>query len=144
MIISEGAMITSVEDIARFILGGDATFTVVSKKTGKRYTYKVRLPEDGKVYFVGLLTSPDDYQYLGILDGEGDYGTFRLTKKSRMKDDSPPVKTFRWVFDKAMRGDTKLTEQVEFWHEGQCCRCGRPLTVPESIAAGIGPVCAEK
>lgn len=27
---------------------------------------------------------------------------------------------------------------------GRCCSCGRDLTDPESIAAGIGPVCATK
>lgn len=26
----------------------------------------------------------------------------------------------------------------------RCARCGRPLTDPESIARGMGPVCAEK
>lgn len=28
--------------------------------------------------------------------------------------------------------------------EGACGRCGRKLTVPGSIASGIGPTCAEK
>lgn len=28
--------------------------------------------------------------------------------------------------------------------EGRCCRCGRELTVPASIHAGMGPDCAEK
>ena len=28
--------------------------------------------------------------------------------------------------------------------QGYCCRCNRPLTVPESIESGIGPVCAKK
>lgn len=27
---------------------------------------------------------------------------------------------------------------------GRCCSCGRELTDPESIATGIGPVCAER
>ena len=27
---------------------------------------------------------------------------------------------------------------------GQCCCCGRELTNPDSIAAGIGPICAER
>jgi hypothetical protein len=29
-------------------------------------------------------------------------------------------------------------------NEGRCCRCGRELTVPASIHAGMGPDCAEK
>jgi hypothetical protein len=27
--------------------------------------------------------------------------------------------------------------------EGRCLRCNRPLTTPESIRRGIGPICAE-
>lgn len=33
---------------------------------------------------------------------------------------------------------------VEFLAEGRCIRCNRPLTHPDSIKNGIGPVCAEK
>ena len=32
---------------------------------------------------------------------------------------------------------------LEVWHEGRCGRCNRALTVPESIASGIGPECAK-
>lgn len=28
--------------------------------------------------------------------------------------------------------------------EGRCCRCNKKLTTPESIEAGIGPICAGK
>lgn len=34
-----------------------------------------------------------------------------------------------------------IPPSLEVWHEGRCGRCGRALTVPESIASGIGPVC---
>jgi hypothetical protein len=30
---------------------------------------------------------------------------------------------------------------LEIWHEGRCGRCGRKLTVPESIHNGYGPEC---
>ena len=32
--------------------------------------------------------------------------------------------------------------RFEFRHEGRCGRCGRALTVPESIDTGFGPHCA--
>lgn len=32
---------------------------------------------------------------------------------------------------------------VEIWHEGKCGRCGRQLTVPESIESGFGPECVK-
>lgn len=38
-----------------------------------------------------------------------------------------------------------LATAVKFGRaSGRCCSCGRDLTDPESIAAGIGPICASK
>ena len=37
-----------------------------------------------------------------------------------------------------------LPEGYEARHEGRCARCGRALTVPESIDSGFGPECARK
>jgi hypothetical protein len=36
------------------------------------------------------------------------------------------------------------SDKLEVWHEGRCGRCGRRLTVPESIESGLGPECATK
>jgi hypothetical protein len=36
-----------------------------------------------------------------------------------------------------------LGRLLEVWHEGRCGRCGRALTVPESVERGIGPECWE-
>lgn len=143
----------------KFMLAGNATFTLRSVKTGVRYTYKVtavpaQTPEDvrkwGKKYFVALLTGPDnqgDFTYLGMLQGQ----RFRLTAKSKMRQDSAPVKAFDWTLRQLLFEGTQrpnpgygLPPQLEFWHEGRCGVCNRPLTVPESIESGIGPVCAEK
>lgn len=44
-------------------------------------------------------------------------------------------------------GSTRMTlaEAKEFGRmTGHCCRCGRRLDVPESVEAGIGPVCAKR
>lgn len=129
-----------------FILAGHAVFTVRSKKTGTRFTYKIRQPEpetDGAPapHFVSVLTGPDnesDYQYLGCIFQARD---FVVTKKSRIGKDAPSAKAFAWLWAQLMAGKD-VTGQMEYWHEGTCCRCGRRLTTPESIEAGIGPVCA--
>jgi hypothetical protein len=34
-----------------------------------------------------------------------------------------------------------LPNFIEIWHEGRCGKCGRTLTVPDSIANGLGPEC---
>jgi hypothetical protein len=35
-------------------------------------------------------------------------------------------------------GNHGQSEQIKIYHEGKCARCGRPLTVPESIESGFG------
>jgi hypothetical protein len=48
---------------------------------------------------------------------------------------------------RALRGARLMTlaEAKEYGRmTGSCCRCGRRLDVPESVEAGIGPVCAGK
>lgn len=124
-----------------FMLAGDAYFTLRSQATQTRYTYHVRKSEDGRVHFVSFLTGPENthnYTYLGVIRN----GWFELTKKSRLPGDSAPVKAFNWTLQNLRKGI--FPDRLEFWHEGKCGRCGRKLTVPESIAFGIGPECRER
>jgi len=136
---SEGHKFSNAGDALQFMQAGNATVTLRSVKTGTRFTYRVRESDDGKVFFVGLLTGSDNnasYSYMGILrDGE-----FRTTAKSKITADAPSAKAFRWAYAKLGAG--MLPADLEVWHEGRCGKCGRRLTVPESIAAGIGPECA--
>lgn len=149
----EAGHISDSEAALRFILGGNATFTLRSKATGTRYTYKVRKAEDrptptwsgipmgGPTWFVSLLNGPDnegDFTYLGIVRDN----QFKLTRKSRMTMQSKPVVAFAWMFDKLVKH--AMPKDAEIWHAGRCGRCGRKLTVPESISTGFGPECAGK
>lgn len=146
-------------EIRRYILGGNSTFTLVSKKTGQRFTYKVKSAakdreknwstgnQDRSLYFVSLLSGPDnsnDFRYIGLLRGDinGAY-RFGATTKSHAKPGSPSYDAFAFVWNAIEQG-ARFPSGVEFWHEGSCCICGRKLTVPESIASGIGPECASK
>lgn len=125
-----------------YALAGNATLTIRSSKTGNRFTYRIRQSEDkgdGKapVFFVALMNGPDNdesYIYLGTIFA----GRFRLTAKSKVSKDAPSAIAFDW-FSRNWE-----SEAVEVWHEGSCGRCGRKLTVPESIESGIGPVCERK
>ena len=55
--------------------------------------------------------------------------------------DSVHTRTFKWLFTKL--NTTGLPQGVNFYHEGLCCRCNLPLTVPASIMTGYGPNCAD-
>lgn len=129
------------ESVIRFVNGGKAIFTLVSKKTGQRYTYKVSESSDGEVFFVALLSGPDnteDYSFIGFIRD----GAFRHSRKARVGVDAPSFRAFDWFY-RNLESPTLLAG-LEVWHEGKCCRCGRTLTVPSSIAIGIGPECAGK
>jgi hypothetical protein len=133
----------SIADAKTFTLAGNATITLESLKTGAHFTFKVReKSEEGRdtVHFVNLLSGPDnenDFRYLGLIRD----GRFMLTKNSRVSIDAPSWKAFNyfWNFD---HGDA-IPAQLVIRHEGRCGRCGRTLTVPESIDSGLGQYCRE-
>lgn len=126
--------------IRRYVLAGNARFTVRNTATGGRFTYRVRANDSGAVHFVSVLRGEDnesDYSYIGFLRG-GKF--FHGGKKSHATAEAPCVIAFGWFWRKA----DQLPPSVECWHEGRCGRCGRTLTVPESIRDGIGPDCANR
>ena len=128
------------QDQLKFMLAGNATFTLRSEKTGKRYTYKIQKAKNGGVWFVKLLTGPDNqssYTYLGMIKNN----RFSLTSKSRLTLDSAPVAGIEWFVRKNAQGTS--ASSVQMFHAGRCGRCNRVLTVPESLAAGIGPECSK-
>lgn len=142
---TESRQLTSAADALRFALAGNARLTLVSKKTGQRFTYRVRQPkgEAGQKpspHFVQLLSGPDntaDYQFLGTIFNAQEY---RPGRKSRIGAAAPSARAWAWFWPRLAAGH--LPEALEVWHEGRCGRCGRALTVPESIERGIGPECA--
>lgn len=141
------AAISNAKLIMQFVLGGKAIFTLKNAETGNRFTYRVdekANPDKSVVYFVSLLAGPDneaDYTYLGWIKNR----QFSLTKKSRMNgltEQTPSVKAFSWAYSNFTVGI--VPEKLEFWHAGRCGRCGKKLTVPESIENGFGPECITK
>ena len=100
--------------------------------------------------FSGVIVKPSrDLQSLWVLSAtekvEGDYGLQpkylgKVTPNrldSRLADDVKSV-----ILEAA---SDPLTAAVRYGREtGSCSCCGRDLTNPDSIAAGIGPICREK
>ena len=128
-----------------FILAGNARVTLVSGATGARFTYQIRekrIDDDKTLHFVALLTGPnntDDYRFLGTIFDDTAY---KHGRKSKVPDTAPSARAFAWVWRYLAAGE--MPPNVEIWHEGRCGRCARALTVPESIATGLGPVCATR
>ena len=150
---SQGAMFKSMSDFRKFALAGNATFTLVSLRTGDRFTYRIRKPraepgERPKPFFVQLMNGPDNtanYAYIGLMFGKGEDSDFASWRhgahKAKAGKDAPSVKAIEWLFRNVMC--EKALEQVEIWHQGKCGKCRKPLTVPSSIHTGLGPICAK-
>lgn len=140
------AQISKLTDIRSFITAGNALFTLVSKRTGKRKTFLAEAKPDATgAWFVRLLVGPentDSYKYLGFMYESGRKPDL-LIRPNKQGWGREAYDVFSWMLSKINGyGTANFFEEAEFWHAGRCGRCGRTLTVPESIATGIGPVCA--
>ena len=125
-----------------YIEGGHGRVTLVSLATGTRYTYRItrgqrdgHAPEEQPLFFrLRTGAGEDDEQYVGLATPELEY------RYQRGRSPHPAARAMAWLLERLRAG--RLPANAELWHEGVCCRCGRALTVPSSIASGIGPTCA--
>jgi hypothetical protein len=142
-----------------FITAGRAIFTLAIPESflashpecKPHYTYRVvRKPGNDKwpeAWFINLLAGPNntqDYQPLGKLNPTT--GAIALTRVTRFTDEALPVRLVRRAVAAIWQGqaDAITAAGFELHHEGRCGRCGRVLTVPESIVTGFGPECASR
>lgn len=148
---------------AAVLAGRQLTMTVRSLRSGQHLTYRLRpvkrIPADkgiGPLVYVDVLTGPNnatDYTFLGAVyfrrDGRYDVLTGARTQRpdgshgSPIDREAPSAKTLDWLFGRFSHGMTPAPV-AEVWHDGTCALCGRPLTTPESVALGIGPICIER
>lgn len=135
------------ERVPGFVLAGNARFTIVSKVTGKRFTFRVQASRASDaeraaptLFFVSVLTGSCNetaYTFLGTIFGRT---RFVRGRKSSIGQDAPSAKAFAWFWTAlSVRGVVPAT--CEVWHEGRCGKCGRALTDPASIEMGLGPKC---
>ena len=138
-----------------YALGGNATLTVVSLKTGMRFTYRIRKPaphatEPAEVrpWWVSVLARPENdadgsYTFIGGIKRQAANAPlfYWHSPRSSIGSTAPSAQAASWFFPRLLAA-TELRD-VEIWHEGRCGRCGRKLTVPESVAAGFGPECSD-
>ena len=130
--------ITKSKDALKFMFSGKSIFTFINTQTGNRFTFKIKQAKDSNLFFVSVLTNPDQYTYIGTcIEGKYKHG-----KKSQISETAQSVKVFKYVLVKLL-SDT-LPDFIEVWHEGFCGKCGKRLTVPSSILSGIGPDCMKK
>lgn len=135
--------------VKAFFTGGRAVFTIEIPehfqkihKCNPHYTYRIRNKENS--YFVELLSGPDNgrsYSYIGLFNVET--GQLALTGKSRVTESAWSVRFFRRSMANIFENHPEAITNSGFnlHHEGKCGKCGKKLTVPESIRIGLGPKC---
>jgi hypothetical protein len=146
----------NLEALKEVVLAGRADITLENEQTGGRFTFKISAPSrkteaggfslerEANVRFVKVLTGRDnenDFSFMGTIFM--DSGEFRLSPKSKISAEATSAKAWSWFWTHVTH-NKELPACVKVWHEGKCCRCGRKLTVPESIEAGYGPECRSK
>lgn len=151
-------MLTSVKEIMAYVTAGNAVFTLVSHRTGRRFTYKmVKSRTAYNQYEIRLLQGDDnmshkDYHFIGRF-----YDELPLTANY------PRIwfKSYGWCYDPGhwiavsdgllysdqavawllLRTSEYLKKGLQFWPSDRCAKCGRLLTDPTSIVTGFGPHC---
>jgi hypothetical protein len=124
---------------------GKAKITLVSTATGTRFTYRIGSSDDGSTQFVSVLCGPDNtanYKYVGRIARDIFWAGRKVPRPGDISPDAQSSKAFAFAWRKLVQGT--IPAGLEVWHEGSCGRCGRSLTVPESVARGLGPECAGK
>lgn len=126
----------------------NGTYTVKNRVTGEHRTFRLSTvldpdsPIKGK-RILALLDGPDNtFNYLGFafVDEEGGVHVWR-----RYQGNGKPsaFDAYAALFhDLAANDGAVYGERYEILCARSCVRCNRLLTTPESIEAGIGPICA--
>lgn len=135
---NDTARIENPADALPFLLGGKATFTLRSKPTQTRFTFRIEEKEKGGKFYRVLAHDGTHYGYLGCIVGD----RYVRDRELGFRSDAKIRLAFEWFYGRTVK-KMDLSD-VELWHEGRCSRCHRPLTDPNSIQTGLGPVCRNR
>lgn len=122
----------------------NGTFTVQSP-SGEHRTFKITKPKDDKPRWVMLLTGPDNTRsYTSFALISDDNKRILVFRKNRGTRGSPTnYEKYAYMLEVMLTTDENRYTEKGMTIKGsrKCARCGRKLTEPESLRAGIGPVC---
>jgi hypothetical protein len=123
-------------------------YTIKSSKTGDHRTFKIHTQPEKSEFapgkrIVSLLTGSEndsDASYTGFAFID-DQGVHVWTKK-RGEGLWETYADMLWSLALDSVLSTWAAKGFTIMGEGRCIRCNRLLTTPDSVASGIGPVCA--
>lgn len=130
-------------------LAGRAVLTFRNLETGTHMTVKLKQWRDRAdrkiklpIYSVEISMLGDrrsGYEYAGTFFSD----TMRVKLGRGVTLEGRLGRALTWL-TAAIQNPEPLRGRVGLFHEGRCCECSMPLTHPESINTGLGPVCLER
>lgn len=137
-------------DDPMLILAGNCYLSIESELTHNYFAYKVTQDKYNKhLWYVRVLAgdninNPRDWHYVGVIKQFADKGAgftpdyyLEHTKKSEYAEDNARFVMMRYVVNNL----PDKTPGFKYYHHNRCVRCGRRLTTPDTIKAGIGKYC---
>jgi len=124
----------------------NGTYTIQSKTTGEHRTFKIHTQAADAEFapgrrIVSLLSGPEntsDYAGFAFIDDDG----IRVWSSKRGQGLWETYAKMLWELSIDGAFSTWAAKGFTIMGEGRCIKCDRLLTTPESVASGIGPVCA--
>ncbi len=107
----KGHQIIDTKEALKFMFAGKSTVTFLNSQTGNRFTFKLKSAKESNIFFVSVLTGPDNYSYIGTCQ-EGNY---KHGRKSKISQTAQSVRVFQFMLDKLKSGN--LPENLQVWHE---------------------------
>lgn len=129
-------------EFPKAMLAGRARLTITNPASGQWVKLRMRQRKDkrtgqpGPCYFLSLALLGDgdlSYRYVGAYFA--DSGRFAPGRDSTAREREIAAFLTRAI------SQPGLLQRAEIEHAGQCLRCGRTLTQPDSIRSGYGPEC---
>ena len=144
----------SLDTLRNTILLGNATFTLLSDKTERYFTYKVKRSRKYVGCFNVYTLAGPRYVYLFtmVFSPSTQYTLFRTTKPTVMRrfgyaytqhNIELKHKTFTWLH-RLLCEYLPQPNKLHVFKSDRCWCCGKVLTTPESIERGVGPECFSK
>lgn len=136
----------AIKALPTLFYAGRAVLTFQNQEAGTHITVKIsqqRDKLDRKIllprFKVGVKLLGDrvgGFVYAGMIFADTD----NWSLSNKVDPTSQLAQVFNYLH-KAVKDPEILRGKVSLFHEGHCCRCGLPLTHPESINTAIGPKC---
>jgi hypothetical protein len=126
-------------------------YTIQNRKTGEHRTFRVKTQKPDAPFapgqrVIGLLTGSDNSERSGDYTGFGFVSDAGVAVWAKKRGDGTTKTAWEWYAEMVWTlgvdgGASPFAEQYTLEMSGQCVRCNRTLTTPESIRNGIGPIC---